>query len=411
MPSNFRIEHVARVPRGWQVRTVTQGDHEVRIAFPPGRRRTGSGHVVEILHPQHENPSYCPSRARMANPAELVLMGANPMGGDGERVELFQRYSAIGRKPIGKATRVIFPDGRQVSFTERLGKREAIRQARDLIAKGYRGNPLSSTAVGAKVEERKQEMARREQIERIRKGSRPVRENTSFSRTRSNARYAIRWHTGSISHAMRTRDEAERLLQQFHNAGELIRVNPLPLRRSNPLTALDSAEAEAAREVRDGFVHQRTERYIVADEPHIPAGDYAEIGMLHSLVVKPTHTGQTDQVQELMFTRQGVRAIAAANRRQIYFAGGTQMLTEREIRLFTSSSAPAVDLGECRGIVYVAKKYHPEVGNDAAGKPVEWDHKFGEETGVKPSLWYDRATQRLELRGGEYRVEDAGIVN
>lgn len=74
MARSFRIEHVAPVPRGWKVRTIISGGHRVRLAFPPGRRHKGSGMVVQVLHPPQENP--CPVR----NPAELVLMGGNPIG-------------------------------------------------------------------------------------------------------------------------------------------------------------------------------------------------------------------------------------------------------------------------------------------------------------------------------------------
>lgn len=51
--SQFEHKDVARVPRGYKVRTVRQADGtEVRVAFPPGRRRKGSGKVVSILHPK-----------------------------------------------------------------------------------------------------------------------------------------------------------------------------------------------------------------------------------------------------------------------------------------------------------------------------------------------------------------------
>ena len=79
--SHYRIQHVATTPRGWKVRSIEQGGHVIRIAFPPGRREQGSGHVVEILHPKHENPGVCSSATRAMNPAELVLMGANPHRG------------------------------------------------------------------------------------------------------------------------------------------------------------------------------------------------------------------------------------------------------------------------------------------------------------------------------------------
>lgn len=334
MAKKFRIDQVAKTPRGWQVRTVTQGDHQVCIAFPPGRREKGSGHVVEILHPAHENPSYCPGRSQMTNPAELVLMGVgNPMR---KRNQFFADVAEYAAADLA------------ASDIEKSGKHK-------------HRNP--------------------------------------------GGRYAIRWHTGNISHAMRSESQARRLLAQFHGKGEIIRVNPLPLRRRNPETV------EQAREIREGFTHSTSNRYTVMDEPHIPAGDYAELGRLVSLNVKPTSSGSTSQVQELTFERQGVVAISDVSRRQIYFAGGDQHLEPEEVALFTSEKHGLLELGACREIVYLATKYHPEVGNSAAGKKVEWVHRFGEESGLEPKVLYNSSLERLLLRGGNYRVEDAGIVN
>lgn len=77
----MRTEHVAETPRGWRVRTVKPGpasEHEVRIAFPPGKRKKGSGRVVEILHPASErNPKCSVSEKAKKNPAELLIFG-NP---------------------------------------------------------------------------------------------------------------------------------------------------------------------------------------------------------------------------------------------------------------------------------------------------------------------------------------------
>jgi len=81
--ARFRHEDVNSVPRGWKVRTVRQGSHRIRIAFPPGRRHKGDGRLVSILHPVKENPMHRgldSAGGAVANPAELVLMGAmNPM--------------------------------------------------------------------------------------------------------------------------------------------------------------------------------------------------------------------------------------------------------------------------------------------------------------------------------------------
>lgn len=53
--AQFRHQEFAKVPRGWQVRTVKRGAHEARIAFPPGPRKKGAGRLVEVLHPKSEH--------------------------------------------------------------------------------------------------------------------------------------------------------------------------------------------------------------------------------------------------------------------------------------------------------------------------------------------------------------------
>lgn len=283
--------------------------------------------MVEILHPVHENPGYCPGKTRMTNPAELVLMTVNPTRG--------------ARRP----------------FSER---RESSRER----ARSF--NP-------------------------------------------DGQHYAIRWHTGNISQAFRSQDEAQRILQRFHGKGEIIRVNPMPAgseRYRNPV----GAEPAQAREIREGFTHSESKRYRVVDEPLIPAGDYAELGKMDMLAVKPTPTGTTNQVQEIPF-EPDVILISGTSRRQMYFAGGDQKLTAREVRIFTSAGGDRIDLGECHAIAYLATKYHPEVENSAAGKEVPWIHKFGEENGIRPRLFYHPSLERFSLEGGSYRVEDAGIVN
>ena len=80
MAGNYKIEHLEKAPRGWKIRTAMSGAHRVRIAFPPGARRKGSGRAVEILHPQGENPACAMNRSSAQSiaakfPAELVRSG------------------------------------------------------------------------------------------------------------------------------------------------------------------------------------------------------------------------------------------------------------------------------------------------------------------------------------------------
>src|SRR5207245_923849 len=81
--AEYRTEHIAETPRGWRVRMKAPGvssQHLVAIAFPPGRRKKGSGRLVEILHPAGErNPKCEVSEKAKKNPGELLIFG-NPAG-------------------------------------------------------------------------------------------------------------------------------------------------------------------------------------------------------------------------------------------------------------------------------------------------------------------------------------------
>lgn len=85
--AQFITQHVAKTPENWRVRTVRAGEHELRVAFPPGPRRTGSGELVEILHPKGENPcrlnvTRVSASARESMGFKLRRAGANPVTRD-----------------------------------------------------------------------------------------------------------------------------------------------------------------------------------------------------------------------------------------------------------------------------------------------------------------------------------------
>jgi hypothetical protein len=60
------------------------------------------------------------------------------------------------------------------------------------------------------------------------------------------------------------------------------------------------------------------------------------------------------------------------------------------------------EIGELEAVAYRTTK-----GNQRA----TWEHEFGEEGGRKPILAVDPETDRLHIAGGDYRVEDRGIVD
>ncbi len=55
----------------------------------------------------------------------------------------------------------------------------------------------------------------------------------------------------------------------------------------------------------------------------------------------------------------------------------------------------------------VAVTYETRKGDEHA----QWEHEFGEEGGRRPTLAVDPDSNRLHIVGGDYRVEDRGIVD
>jgi hypothetical protein len=214
--------------------------------------------------------------------------------------------------------------------------------------------------------------------------------------------YAVQWNTGSLSNSYATRAEAEKILAAFNGKGRIVRANPIPLRRKNPTESL--LDETRAIQIREGFVAHPVDASYYSDEPHMEAGNYAVLGKLAYLAVKPVRGGGVLQID---LEGRGIILVSAIDRESLYFVKGRHSLSHSEIEKFTSDNGQAVELGECRQIGYLAVKYHPEVGNDAAGKVVLWEHSF---ESPRPTVWYSFASERLLLKGGGYRVEDAGIV-
>lgn len=60
------------------------------------------------------------------------------------------------------------------------------------------------------------------------------------------------------------------------------------------------------------------------------------------------------------------------------------------------------EIGRLEAVTYSTTK---------GGERAWWEHHFGEEGGKKPRLAFDPRTEDLHIVGGDYRVEDRGIVD
>jgi hypothetical protein len=305
MASEYTHQDVREVPRGWKVRTVRAREHRVRVAFPPGRRQKGSGVVVAVLHPKNENPNTCTTRQK--NPAELLLMGANPIKNPSSAYDALSvnERLAFGRLGLGKA---------------QLQSKSDIAKARKEVA----------------------------QVNRLR--------------------------------------------------------NRLP----NPGAPAIGEEADRAQELYERFHEAESTHFTVRNEPHMQSGDYTDLGEFLDVKVKPENGGP---VQIISFEGSDIRLVCDAGGRQLYLAGSGQDLDDASLSVFSDDTEDRRYLGKARTIAYQATKWHPEVPDGARGKDKPYEHRFGEDGGYEPAVYYWRSKKRLLISQASYRVEGAGIVN
>jgi hypothetical protein len=322
MAAGYTSQNVRSVPPGWKVRTVKAREHRVRVAFPPGRREKGSGVVVAVLHPKNENPHTCTTRQK--NPAELILMGANPLG---------------------------------------RGETEAARSAR------IRGARLSNPYDALSVDER---LA----FGRLGLGKAQLQSAADIRRARKQVAANERFKN--------------RLPNPGVGTGEI------------------GEEADRAQDLYERFHETESSHFTVMNEPHMQSGDYTDLGEFLDIKVKPANGGP---VQVISFEGNDIRLVSDAGGRQLYLAGNGQDLDHASLSVFSDGTEDRLLLGKARTIAYQAVKWHPEVPDGARGKDKPYEHRFGEDVGTEPDVWYSRSMKRLIIGRASYRVEGAGIVN
>lgn len=174
---------------------------------------------------------------------------------------------------------------------------------------------------------------------------------------------------------------------------------------ANPGELLVMAANPSAPDIYERFSGTPSEWFIKKSEPHMPRGDYAQLGKLLNLYVKPATGGPVLDIHGWSGKPPVIVSDVAC--RHIYFFGGDQDLST-SLRSFgaVSRGDDIYELGTCVRIDYQARKEH-------VAKPSEdrWKHHFGEENGQKPKLLFDAKFKRLLLEGGDYRIDGAWIRN
>lgn len=142
----------------------------------------------------------------------------------------------------------------------------------------------------------------------------------------------------------------------------------------------------------------------------------AEAGDLINMKVQPLYGSRapktakgSPKLLDIDFTRDEIKLGMNEAMTQLYFVGGDQS-QESSLESLWGLSGPLAEkdslvLGVVHELTYRTKKAFDKL------KTIDYYHALGEETGNCPLLTYDRLNQRLALAGGEYTIEDRGIVN
>ena len=97
------------------------------------------------------------------------------------------------------------------------------------------------------------------------------------------------------------------------------------------------------------------------------------------------------------------KVVTTPDGENLYFVGGDQRINLDNLEI--GGDKDMIELGPCVYICYhTTKDFH-------SFAPIDYEHHFGEENGVRPMLAYDRLNKKLFLIGGDYRVKREGIVN
>lgn len=355
--ATYRHEELQKVPRGYRVRSVKRGSHVVRIAFPPGRRKKGSGKVIEILHPKAENnPSCIVSNKAKNNPGELLIFG-NP-----SNPKAFSGWSHFTKQEKNFLQSIHAPAPKNEE--EVRAYKETLKKIDEINAK-YRN---------------------------------PGKVRVFFDKGLGGSWVATVFHEkyGNLFASGKTKEDARAKLKERVTHAEASKSHRNPKRatpRRRRKDRINPDETKQAVKLFQSF-HGKDPKDIV--EKHVSAAvrkDYAALGDLSYLKVV-TPLGQAAQFN---FDDDGVKLASSPDGKQLYCIGGNQNLGQCLDK--DSMEKDFIDLGEAVEVQYLARKIH---GNF---EPIKYFHKFGEVTGARPHLAYDKLKRQIFFIGGEYFID------
>jgi hypothetical protein len=206
------------------------------------------------------------------------------------------------------------------------------------------------------------------------------------------ARVALGKENSSRGKERATRERAEKIRSARLNPK---RTNPRRRRhdRKNP------GDMQEAVKLFQSF-HGRNPKEIV--DRHVSAAvrlEYTTLGDLEYLRCI-TPLGKT---VEFNFEGDGVKLASSPDGKQLYCIGGNQDL--RSCLDDASLEKDFIDLGECTEVQYLARKIHGKF------QPVSYYHEFGEDTGERPQLMWDKLKKQVFFIGGNYFIDTSQGVS
>jgi hypothetical protein len=204
----------------------------------------------------------------------------------------------------------------------------------------------------------------------------------------------------------RRRKNPAELVMMSANPAELIAMGANPNRRQKSRRIRNAGgNLAGASEVCEEFRGEPCPHVDTYIEPEPRPANLGQLGVLVELQIKRDGGWKWGVLD---FVGKDVQVAGNMGHSQIYFVGGDQKITRGQLsHLGVDNSKEMIDLGECTLIAYRAKKMQVN------GIASDYEHKFGDATGRRPRLMYDRRGPqgRIFLVGGEYHIAPEGIVN
>lgn len=415
IPQQFRHEDVARMPRGYKIRTVTHpSGHRVRFAFPPGPRRKGAGTLVSVLHPKGErNPcGFSPQSA----------VRSRQLAGNARKAKELTREQV--EKKQAKA----------VEFLKRIGQEDKAGEIGELSVAEYaekKGISLTNPKGRSQKPEarsQKKSVAEKHQKrvqEMLAKMPKPIRDvfdrNPKRQAVRLNPYVTLYGKTTSQIGVFKTKhvdvekgeatllDGTKVKLGMGAEYGTHIfktraaaqkyadRENTPKAFRGNRKRRRNQSEAGAAAGMYKTFHGQSPKEVLEFQADIIRRGDYAALGDLIEITLP-------DLGMEVDFSTDDVILAMNASGTQLYAIGGNQDMTPL-LGKVADATKDFIDLGRVGKVIYRARKDFDKF------EEIDYVHKMGEGGKEKPRLFYDKLSKQLSFAGGEYRVKHEGIIH